>query len=109
MSSQQYLLKRRQAWYVRVPVPLSAQAALGDRKEIVRSLKTRDLKEAKQRRHATMASIYEVINEAVRTKNSEPQSVEWLKLQMRRLIKDHTDGVIVCRIGAVFLFVEVLS
>ena len=49
MADTKYLLRRRQAWYSRVPVPRHLHLSYG-RKEIVRSLHTRDLSVAQRRR-----------------------------------------------------------
>ena len=52
----QNLIKRGHTWYVRYIVPADLQTYVGKR-EIVRSLKTRDLDEARKRRHAVLAEI----------------------------------------------------
>ena len=51
MADTSYLLRRRQTWYSRVPVPRHLQEAYG-KKEVVRSLQTRDLTVAQRRRWA---------------------------------------------------------
>ena len=52
----QYLQKRRQTWYVRVIVPPALRKAIG-KGHIVRSLKTRDVVEARRRRPHARAEI----------------------------------------------------
>ena len=58
-----HLKKRRQTWYARHTVPPVLQGVLG-RSEFVRSLKTRDLREANQRKHAVLAQMQSEITQA---------------------------------------------
>lgn len=53
---RKYLRQRRRTWYVRVRVPPSLQNKIG-KQEIVRSLKTQDIDEARQKRWAAVAEI----------------------------------------------------
>jgi hypothetical protein len=48
---------RGRTWFARLNVPKELQAALG-RKEFLRTLKTRDLKEANKRKHAVLAELH---------------------------------------------------
>ncbi len=93
--STEYLRQRGKAktWYIRVPVPLPAQAAVGQ-PEIVRSLKVTSLSEAKKLRPAAMTSIYEYINEKVKAQQSEPHSANRFKHQMVAVVRDHDRGLI---------------
>jgi integrase len=49
---------RHRTWFARVVVPRSLRGSVG-RSEILRSLKTRDLAEARRRRHRAVAEIHE--------------------------------------------------
>src|ERR1044071_3332574 len=53
------LKRRHQTWYARVAVPPSLQSILG-KAEIVRSLGTRDLREANRKKHRVLADITEM-------------------------------------------------
>lgn len=55
MVDTKWLKQRRQGWYVRVRVPPSLHAQVGP--EIVRSLHTKDLRQAQLKRHAAVAEI----------------------------------------------------
>jgi integrase len=63
MPDNRFLHKRRQCWYVRVAVPPSIVAKLGKR-HIVRSLKTRDVVDARQRRWVVIAEIKAMLADA---------------------------------------------
>jgi integrase len=58
-----HLKRRRQTWYARHTIPPSLQGVLG-RSEFVRSLKTRDLREANHRKHAVLAEMQREITQA---------------------------------------------
>lgn len=88
-----YLKQRRKGWYIRVPVPKYAQEAYGQ-KEVTRTLKTKSLSEAKQRKHAALTQIYSEINEAVSEQAVTPDTIEWLKKHYRNIMSDHTKGLI---------------
>lgn len=64
MSKRQNLLRRKQTWYARYFVPKEQQAAYG-RAEVQRTLKTRDLLEAKRRLPAVIAQIQLEIEEVL--------------------------------------------
>ena len=53
MANTQYLKKRRQGWYLNLPVPSDLQHKHGT--HIVKSLKTRDLSVAQSRRWELVA------------------------------------------------------
>ena len=64
-------LKRRvgkgrsgERWYVRVPIPKDLQGRFGRARAIERALKTSDLQEARRRRHAVIAEIFDTIERA---------------------------------------------
>jgi integrase len=57
MPDTSYLLQRRKCWYVRVAVPAELRHKVGGKREIVRSLKTRHLKEAQRLRFKAIAEI----------------------------------------------------
>lgn len=54
---------RHLTWFVRVTVPPSVRDVIG-KSELVRSLKTRDLREANRRKHAVIAELLEEIERA---------------------------------------------
>ena len=64
IAGPSYLKQRRLGWYVQVPVPRALQAAVGA-KVLTRSLSTRDLSEARKRRHAAIADLQSRIAQAV--------------------------------------------
>jgi integrase len=72
-----HLKKRRQTWYARHTIPPSLQGVLG-RSEFVRSLKTRDLREANQRKHAVLAQMQREITRAAFTASLPKDSAEYL-------------------------------
>ena len=72
-----HLKKRRQTWYARHTIPPSLQGVLG-RSEFVRSLKTRDLREANQRKHAVLAQMQREITQAAFTASLPKDSAEYL-------------------------------
>ncbi len=64
-------LKRRvgkgrsgERWYVRVPIPKDIRGRFGRATAIERALKTSDLQEARRRRHAVIAEIFDAIERA---------------------------------------------
>src|SRR5688572_24608223 len=60
-----YLHQRRQGWYLAVTVPPSARSALG-KPRLIRSLETRDKKEAERRRFGAFARMRAEIAAAIR-------------------------------------------
>lgn len=73
----QYLKRRRQTWFARVTVPLHLREALG-RPEIVRTLGTRDLNEAKRKLHAVVAAIQRDFAAAETNRGALPTSPEYI-------------------------------
>src|SRR3954447_5733214 len=63
VADTRYLQLRGRTWYVRVAVPPSLVKAFNKR-SVLRSLQTRDLREAQVRRHAAVAMIMEQFAEA---------------------------------------------
>jgi integrase len=61
-ADNKHLTRRHHTWYVVVEVPPSLQQSLGRR--ITRSLKTRDIREARAKRYAAVAAIQSIIAEA---------------------------------------------
>lgn len=57
MSDRQYLIQRHQAWYVKVTIPPSARHLYGGKTHVIRSLKTREISQAKFLRHQVVADI----------------------------------------------------
>jgi hypothetical protein len=72
-----HLKKRRQTWYARHTIPPSLQGVLG-RSEFVRSLKTRDLREANQRKYAVLAQMQREITQAAFMATLPKESAEYL-------------------------------
>lgn len=91
--SREYLKQRGKTWYVRIPVPLKAQKAVGA-KEIVRTLQTDSLSEAKVKRHQAIIDIYSEINSAIHEQKHQKGSVHWLKGRLRHLMREHEQGEI---------------
>jgi integrase len=77
MPDNRHLQKRRQGWYVRVAVPESLWKAVGKR-HIIKSLKTRDVAEARQLRWAALSEIKAQLAEAHRQQNggSVPRAID---------------------------------
>jgi integrase len=71
MPDNRFLHKRRQCWYVRVAVPPSIVAKLG-KQHIVKSLKTRDVVEARHRRWAVIAEIKAMLGHAAGYSQVDP-------------------------------------
>ena len=69
MADTQWLKKRRQGWYVRVRVPADLQEAVGQ-SEIVRTLRTTDLKAAQQKRWQALAAIQSELEELRKSRGS---------------------------------------
>ncbi len=72
-----HLKRRRQTWYARHTIPPSLQGVLG-RSEFVRSLKTRDLREANHRKHAVLAEMQREITQAAFRATLPDGSVEYV-------------------------------
>lgn len=77
MSNKRYLLKRRQTWYIRVSIPPSQRHKFNGRDSIVRSLKTRDLEEARRRRWKAKAEIEEEITRKITGADIIEDAVSW--------------------------------
>ena len=71
------LVLRHRTWFVRVTVPRALRAIVGAR-EIVRSLKTHDLRDASRKKHAVLAQIADVLSRAERGNSLEPASPAYL-------------------------------
>lgn len=91
MAGNQYLQKRRQTWYVRVPIPPTLRPLYGGKECLIRSLKTRDLTEARYLRHEAVAEIQREFR--VKRTGKPPEAVleEALKLREAILRADHRD------------------
>lgn len=62
MPETRYLQKRRQTWYVRVAVPPTLQKKIG-KQHVLKSLQTRDLAVARDRRWAAITEIKKQFSE----------------------------------------------
>jgi hypothetical protein len=78
LRNLKYLKLRKQSWTVRYPVPMKDRKIFGQ-SEVNRTLGTRSLEEAKQKKYPVIAAIQNEIAEAVRKHSLGPQSIEWLK------------------------------
>lgn len=72
-----HLKRRHQTWYARLAVPPSLQAALG-KSELVRSLKTRDLREANRVKHAVIAEMQRELSQAAAQATLPRESAEFV-------------------------------
>ncbi|ADE15030.1 integrase family protein [Nitrosococcus halophilus Nc 4] len=73
--NKRYLLRRRQTWYIRIRVPDSLYPVIG-KKHITRSLKTRDIHEARARRWSVVKEIKAYLNAQARQGFIAPDSPE---------------------------------
>jgi integrase len=85
----QHLKQRGHTWYARLAIPTRLQRVFG-KSEIVRSLKTRDLREANRRKHAVLAELQRELTQAeladvLPDKDSVGYIVEIAKGQRRAL------------------------
>src|SRR4051812_46051451 len=62
VPDNRYMVRRRQGWYVRLAVPPRLVKKLG-KQHILKSLKTRDVAEARQRRWQAIAEIKRQLQE----------------------------------------------
>ena len=77
-ADSQWLIKRGLTWYIRVIVPPSVREALGGKQHILRSLKTRDLTQARKLRIKAKAAIDDEI-EAARGNSVKASADHWSK------------------------------
>jgi integrase len=96
------LKKRGQTWYARLAVPPTQREALG-KSEIVRSLKTRDIREANKRKHRAIAEMHSWIARQVGEKVLSPNSIEYVTEVARELRDAVTDESITERQAEVAL------
>jgi integrase len=73
----QHLILRHRTWNVRVAVPRRMQAVIG-RKVVFRSLKTRDLAEARRLRHRVIAAIHEELSQLTLAATLPTDSAEFI-------------------------------
>jgi integrase len=71
------LKRRKLTWYVRLGVPPALQTTIG-KTEIVRTLKTRDLREANRRKHAVLAAMHEELSRATAEATLPKTSAEYV-------------------------------
>jgi integrase len=90
----QHLKQRGRTWYARLTVPLKLQSVLG-KTDIVRSLKTRDLREANRKKHAVLAELQRELTQAelstMLPKDSAGYIIEVAKGQRRALQEGRMD------------------
>ncbi len=65
----QGLVKRNHTWNVRYVIPRSDRAKYGGTESVTRTLKTRDLDEARKKKHAKVAEIIEELDAKYGTLN----------------------------------------
>ncbi|MEL6447361.1 MAG: DUF6538 domain-containing protein [Pseudomonadota bacterium] len=87
----EHLFKRGQTWYVRLAVPRSLQEAVG-RTEIQRTTGTRDLAEAKRRRHEILAGIHREIGLTVRAFRTDLKSPDGLAASVESIREEYLRG-----------------
>lgn len=78
MPKIQYLILRRQTWYIRLRIPAELRPFYKSQKEILRSLKTRDYKEAKKRLSPAKSDIeadFEKKRQQLRAKNDNTDAL----------------------------------
>jgi site-specific recombinase XerD len=84
------LKQRKLGWYARLGVPPELQSVIG-KTEIVRTLKTRDLREANRRKHAVLAAMQEELSqyaaEATLPKTSAEYVLSVAKAARREMLK----------------------
>ncbi|MEO1036981.1 MAG: tyrosine-type recombinase/integrase [Pseudomonadota bacterium] len=83
----EYLKKRGNRYYVRVPVPKPLWPSLG--RDVVRTTGTSDLQEARRRRFAIIADIQAEIQ---RAENADPATRTWLEQQAAAIRKSVSRG-----------------
>jgi integrase len=79
-----HLKKRAQTWYARLAVPPSLQPLIG-KTEIVRSLKTRDLREANQKKHRVLADLRDEMHAAAANRTMPKDTAEYVLATARQL------------------------
>lgn len=72
-----HLSKRRQGWYVRVVVPPHLRSVVGKR-ELIKTLQTRDLTEANRRKYQVIADLKDVITKAEASRDLPRESTEYV-------------------------------
>lgn len=90
----QNLLKRGHTWYVRYIVPRKFRDIVG-KSEIVRSLKTRDLDEARRLKHAVLAQIVQEVERIVYPHKGTPKEALEQAEAMARDIAEAEDPELV--------------
>jgi hypothetical protein len=87
-----YLKKRRQTWFARVTVPLHLRPTMG-RPEIVRTLGTRDLNQAKRKLHGVLAAIQREIAAAEANRDLPNTSPEYILAAAAEARQQVTAGI----------------
>jgi integrase len=85
------LKRRHQTWFARVAVPRSLRAVVG-RAEILRSLKTRDLREANRRKHRVLAEIHASLSRHVADSTLPKESADYVLAAARSLRESVASG-----------------
>src|SRR5688500_11140222 len=74
VPNNRYLLKRRQGWYVRIAVPPALVSKLG-KTHVVKTLRTRDVAVARERRWRVLDEIHELFQQTGATLHSDPVTI----------------------------------
>lgn len=85
MPATGHLQRRRQVWFVRLTVPPELRAAVG-RRELIRTLGTRDISEANRRKHAVLAELQRALDLAAgngEPPKDSPEFIRWAAKQAR--------------------------
>ena len=85
------LKRRHQTWFARVAVPRNLQSLIG-KTEVLRSLKTRDLREANRRKHRVLAEINAWISQFTANASLPKDSAEYVLATARALRESVASG-----------------
>lgn len=85
------LKRRHQTWFARVAVPRNLQAIVGQT-EVLRSLKTRDLREANKRKHRVLAEINSWISQFTANATLPKDSADYVLATARALRESIASG-----------------
>ena len=88
LTSTEFLLRRHQTWYVRVQIPAQLWVAAGGKREFVKSLGTRDLAVANNRKHAHIAEYKRQIKALAEARGDPLRKARLRALEWRDAIEE---------------------
>lgn len=88
LTSTEHLIRRHQTWYVRVQIPAKLWGAAKGRREFVKSLGTRDLAEANNRKHAHIAEYKRQIKALEQARRDPLRKMRMRALALRDAIDE---------------------